>query len=76
LTNEGQDENVSQFSIVVLSAALLLMMERPVFGQVDLSGQWETRQHEDALERGGGPEFGEYQGLPINDAERRKFKLE
>jgi hypothetical protein len=37
---------------------------------VDLAGQWATRQHEDSLERGGGPEVGEYQGLPINDANR------
>jgi hypothetical protein len=61
---------VTQLSIKVFSVVLLLMMGRPVFGQVDLSGSWETRQHEDALERGGGPEYGEYQGLPINDADR------
>src|ERR1051326_3661033 len=63
-------KSVSQISILVFSLALLLMMGRPVFGQVDLSGSWETRQHEDSLERGGGPEFGEYKGLPINDANR------
>ena len=50
--------------IVVLSQAL------PSYAQVDLAGQWATRQHEDALERGGGPEVGEYEGLPINDADR------
>jgi len=50
--------------VIVLSSAV------SAFAQVDLAGQWATRQHEDALERGGGPEIGEYQGLPINDADR------
>ena len=39
--------------------------------QVDIEGNWAARQHEDAPERGGGPEIGEYQGLPINDAARK-----
>lgn len=43
-----------------------------VDAQVDLAGQWAARMHEDALERGGGPDPGEYQGLPINDADRRR----
>ena len=38
--------------------------------QVDLSGSWQARLHEDNLERGAGPDVGEYQGLPINDAAR------
>ena len=29
-----------------------------------------ARLHEDAPERGGGPDIGEYQGLPINEAAR------
>src|SRR5262249_61918913 len=60
----------SQFLIVAFSAIVLLIAASPVFAQVDLSGSWDTRQHEDALERGGGPEIGEYQGIPINDADR------
>ena len=42
----------------------------PARAQVDLEGGWAARQHEDAPERGGGPDVGEYQGLPINDATR------
>src|SRR5215510_6989275 len=61
---------VRQLSIVAFSAIVLLIAASPVFAQVDLSGSWDTRQHEDALERGGGPEIGEYQGIPINDADR------
>jgi hypothetical protein len=40
------------------------------YAQSDIVGEWGARQHEDALERGGGPDIGEYQGLPINDAAR------
>ena len=61
---------VSKSAFVAFGALALLIAEKPLFAQVDLSGSWETRQHEDALERGGGPEYGEYQGLPINDADR------
>lgn len=38
--------------------------------QVEFSGSWQARLHEDNLERGVGPDVGEYQGLPINDAAR------
>ena len=37
---------------------------------MELSGEWAARMHEDNPERGGGPEVGEYQGLPINEAAR------
>src|SRR5260370_9353021 len=39
----------------------------------DLSGEWRRlTSHEDAHERGGGPDPGEYWGLPVNDAERMR----
>jgi cyclase len=38
----------------------------------DMSGEWVPRFHEDADERGGGPELGDYTGLPINDAGRAR----
>lgn len=42
------------------------------FGQIDFSGEWETRVHEDFMHRVDqpGPEIGDYTGLPINDAAR------
>lgn len=55
---------------VLLAGAVLVGFTGPVYAQVDLGGEWAARQHEDAPERGGGPEIGEYQGLPINDAAR------
>ena len=53
-------------------ALLFAMMSVPVHAQVDLEGGWAARQHEDAPERGGGPDIGDYTGLPINDANRRR----
>jgi hypothetical protein len=38
----------------------------------DLSGMWGQRFHEDSPERGGGPDIGDYTGLPINDAARQR----
>ncbi len=40
--------------------------------QMDLSGSWGQRFHEDLPERGAGPDIGDYTGLPINDAARRR----
>jgi glyoxylase-like metal-dependent hydrolase (beta-lactamase superfamily II) len=44
----------------------------PAYGQVDLSGQWSARYHEDQEHRIPGPELGDYLGLPINEAGRLK----
>ena len=44
----------------------------PAFAQVDFSGEWAPRFYEDQLERGPGPELGDYLGIPINDADRQR----
>ena len=36
----------------------------------DISGYWTAPLHEDSLERGAGPELGDYGGFPINEAAR------
>ena len=36
----------------------------------DVSGYWTAAMHEDALERGAGPELADYGGFPINEAGR------
>src|SRR6185436_18219968 len=57
----------------VIVAALGAMLVAPrAFAQIDLSGEWAGRAHEDALARGAGPEIGDYTGLPLNDAGRLK----
>jgi cyclase len=35
-----------------------------------LTGEWNPVQHEDVIERGQGPDLGDYLGYPINDAAR------
>lgn len=36
----------------------------------DISGYWTSPLHEDGLERGAGPELGDYGGFPINESAR------
>ena len=53
-------------------AAFLLVSAAsiPALAQIDLSGEWAPRFHEDQPERIPGPEIGDYLGLPINAAAR------
>ena len=44
----------------------------PSMAQVDLSGYWANRPHEDNMARGPGLESGEYEGFPLNAAGRIK----
>src|SRR4051812_25458098 len=50
-----------------LAALILAAASVPARAQVDLSGEWAARFHEDQLERIPGPEVGDYSGIPIND---------
>ena len=61
-------------SIVALPILALaaLAVAVPARAQVDLSGEWGARLHEDQPWRGPGPEIGEYTGLPINNEARLK----
>jgi len=60
---------LAAFAVVVAS----LFASRPALAQVvDLSGVWAPIMHEDAPERAGGPEVGDYLGLPITDAVRMR----
>jgi hypothetical protein len=54
--------------IAIVSCAWLLSV--PAFAQVDFSGQWSVRYHEDQEERSPGGQLGDYTGLPLNDAAR------
>jgi hypothetical protein len=44
----------------------------PLFPRTDFSGLWGETVHEDSYERSGGPPLGDYQGIPLNEAGRRK----
>jgi cyclase len=55
----------------LLSLLLTLpLTQLHLFGQMPLTGEWNPIQHEDVIERGQGPDLGDYLGYPINDAAR------
>ena len=58
--------------VAVIALWTTVVSAAPAFAQVDLSGPWGARLHEDNLERGGGPEMNEFEGLPINAADRMR----
>ena len=62
--------NVHRASIAGLLALAAILVCRPAFAQVDFSGEWGPRFHEDQPERVPGPELGDYLGLPISNAAR------
>src|SRR5215469_7447507 len=49
---------------------LVALANHTACAQIDPSGEWAPRFHEDEPERIPGPEIGDYLGLPINDAAR------
>ena len=51
-------------------AFLILAAATPALAQVDLSGTWATRNHEDWMERWPGPDVADFAGLPINEDAR------
>jgi hypothetical protein len=51
---------------------LVLAVALPALSQVELSGTWASRNHEDTLERGSGPYAVDYTGLPLNEDGRAK----
>ena len=54
---------------------ITIVLSPPAFAQMDISGQWGPVFDEDRDERAGGPELGEYMGMPINDASRWRAEL-
>ena len=50
----------------------MLLAAAQAAAQVDLVGGWASRLHEDLAERLPGPEIGEFNGLPINEAARAR----
>jgi len=56
--------------IVTLSLVTTILLSVPALAQMDPSGEWAPRFHEDQPERLAGPDIGDYLGLPINDAAR------
>lgn len=57
---------------ISLSAALLLCAGLAQAQGIDLSGSWASKNHEDALERGAGPNPDDFTGIPFNASGRAK----
>ncbi len=58
-------------AVSLLSVPALVFIAAPAAAQVNLSGDWGPRMHEDQPDRGPGPELGDYTGLPITDGARQ-----
>jgi len=56
-------------SVGLLAAAFISI---PAFGEIDLTGNWQSRQHEDWIERGPGPDPVDYTGIPASAEGRAK----
>src|SRR5438067_4668946 len=52
------------------AAAGVALCAAPAAAQINLSGDWNPRMHENQPDRGPGPELGDYTGLPITDGAR------
>jgi hypothetical protein len=55
-----------------LRLAMFLCLGFPALAQIDLSGSWASKNHEDALERGAGPNPVDFTGIPFNESGRAK----
>jgi hypothetical protein len=55
-----------------LLPCVLVWLPVPAAAELDLSGSWSNRIHEDFPERAPGPSIGDYAGLPINDEARAR----
>src|ERR1700745_1947154 len=53
-----------------VAAAGVALCVAPAAAQINLSGDWAPRMHEDQPDRGPGPELGDYTGLPLTDGAR------
>ena len=56
-------------SVIVLAG--IVLFPPAARAQIDLTGSWAPRYHEDFPERIPGPDLADYAGLPINDAARQ-----
>ena len=61
-------------SVTALGVVVVAMLagSTPAFAQSDFTGKYRKLNHSDAPKRGGGPEIGDYTGLPLNDAARMR----
>lgn len=56
----------------VVFAVLCLLSSGTASAQIDLTGSWAPRLHEDFIERGPGSDLGDFTGLPLSDEGRAR----
>jgi len=59
---------MSCVSFLRVAAAATVLVGSPAFAQVDLTGMWGQLMHSDSPDRGAGPDYGDYTGLPLSEA--------
>jgi len=64
--------HMNRISLAAAAVAALVLSATPASAQIDISGTWGNRIHEDWIERAPGPDIGDYTGLPINDEGRAR----
>lgn len=57
---------------IAVTLALCLFCDGVARAETDLTGEWDPRYHEDMVERIPGPSIGEFHGIPVNAAARRR----
>jgi len=57
---------------IILAVALFALAAAPARAEIDFSGSWVSINHEDAMERGAGPNPADWAGLPLNESGRAK----
>ena len=60
--------NMNRFSLFMMLFSAVL----PALAEIDLSGSWTSKNHEDAMERAAGPNPDDWAGLPFNASGRAK----
>jgi hypothetical protein len=56
----------------LLATSLLFAVQARAQADLDLSGVWNQKTHEDWQEEGDGPDLGDFLGLPINEEARTR----
>jgi hypothetical protein len=64
--------SIRRIVTAAFAGAFVLAACTPARAQVDLSGSWANKSHEDWMERWPGPDPVDYLGLPLNDDARAK----
>jgi glyoxylase-like metal-dependent hydrolase (beta-lactamase superfamily II) len=62
--------NLRNVGLACVVVCVCLLSTVPAFGQMELSGEWAGKYHEDQTDRIPGDVQGDFSGVPLNDAAR------